>query len=70
MSFYRSDGNHAMATEVWEALGDIAIDDEECIDTPFLHFPAGTHREEIWHWIEETYDVSVHNLMFSKEAQI
>lgn len=24
----------------------------DCFEEPFLHFPIGTHREEIWHWFE------------------
>ena len=27
-------------------------------------FPAGTFREDIWHWFEETFDVSVFELMY------
>lgn len=25
---------------------------EGSIEEPFLHFPVGTHREDIWHWFE------------------
>ena len=52
---------------LWEQLGDVPVDDEECIDTPWLDFPAGTHREEIWHWFEEFFNISVHALMFPSE---
>ena len=47
------------AKKNWEKLGEITIDDDECIETEFLHFPVGTHREEIWHWFEEYYGISV-----------
>lgn len=58
-----------LATKLWKKLGDIPIDEDECIDEPFtcppiVNFPAGTDREYIWHWFEETFDVSVHSLMF------
>lgn len=33
--------------------------DTEKIEEPWLDFPAGTHREEIWHWFEEQFDISV-----------
>lgn len=42
----------------WDMLSDIPVADvhdefEDCaIEQPFLHFPAGTDREEIWHWFE------------------
>jgi len=44
----------------WEMLGDIPTTNDDsndetgpdCIEEPFLHFPIGTHREEIWHWFE------------------
>lgn len=38
---------------LWLELGDIPVDDNDCIEEPFLHFEVGDHREEIWHWFEE-----------------
>jgi hypothetical protein len=29
----------------------------ECIEEEWNGFAAGTHREEIWEWFEETYGV-------------
>lgn len=41
---------------LWDRLGDVPTFPEgeqvDCIEEPFLHFPAGTHREDIWHWFE------------------
>ena len=45
--------------ELWKVLGDIPINDEEEIEEDFLHFEAGTFREDIWHWFEETFDMSI-----------
>lgn len=49
--------------EAWKELGNVemgwvAPDDEACysdeeIAEPFLHFSPGTHREDIWRWMEE-----------------
>lgn len=43
--------------QLWIRLGDIPTtpdgEDVDCIEEPFLHFPVGTHREDIWHWFEE-----------------
>ena len=55
------------AWQVWDELTDVPMDPEtECIESDWKQFPAGTHREEIWHWIEDTYNVSVaEDLMFN-----
>lgn len=39
--------------ELWNIFGDIAVDDEGNIETPFLEFESGTDREVIWSWFEE-----------------
>lgn len=45
---------------LWEKFGAIPMNPEtECTEKSWYCFPAGTHREEIWHWFEETFDVSV-----------
>lgn len=42
----------------WDRLGDVPTADghfeyeDGAIEQPFLDFPAGTHREEIWRWFE------------------
>ena len=50
--------------QLWKDLGDVPIDEDECIDIDFKDFPKGTHREDIWHWIEEKYNVSIAVLMY------
>lgn len=57
--------------DLWDEFGDIPMDPEtECLDSPFTPksqdgretlatFPAGTFREDIWHWFEETFHISV-----------
>lgn len=58
------------AKRLWSELGDVLIDESgELIDVDWVVpsgiegqttiFARGTHREEIWHWFEETFDVSV-----------
>lgn len=49
--------------KLWAQLGNIPINEAEEIELPFLHFEAGTHRETIWHWFEDYFDVSVKDLM-------
>ena len=46
--------------KLWAEFGDVSMDPEtECIDTNWNGFAVGTHREEIWHWFEETFNISV-----------
>ncbi len=46
--------------DLWMEFGDIPMNSEtECIEEDWREFPAGTHREEIWHWFEETFGISV-----------
>jgi len=52
-------GKQVTAYEMWYALGDIPVDDDDNIDQQFLHFPIGTFREEIWQWFERVFDISV-----------
>ena len=45
---------------LWDEFGEVPMDPEtECIARPWRSFPPGTHREEIWHWFEDTFHVSV-----------
>ena len=45
---------------LWEEFGDIPMDPEtECIEQSWHGFPSETHREKIWHWFEETFQISV-----------
>jgi len=50
---------HTKAKKLWLRLGDIPINEDEEIEQRFLHFGVGTHREEIWHWFEGKFDLSV-----------
>ena len=47
------------ASDYWSELGDIPIDHNECIEREWNNFPVGTPRFYIWHWFEETFNVSV-----------
>ncbi len=45
---------------LWDDFGNVLMDPEtECIEKEWHGFPSGTHREEIWHWFEETFQISV-----------
>lgn len=53
---YRS--KHILA--LWNEFGDIPMDPKtECICSPWHGFPTGTSREDIWHWFEKQFRISV-----------
>lgn len=50
--------------DLWEEFGEVPMNPEtEEIEEPWRHFLPGTHREEIWHWFEEQFAISVAVLM-------
>jgi len=49
--------------KVLALLGDIPTDEDDCIEEVFLQFLIGTNREDIWHWIEEEFDVTLGELL-------
>lgn len=52
--------NKEFAKELWQRFGDIPMNTQtEEIEEKWNGFSVGTHREEIWHWFEETFGVSV-----------
>lgn len=51
--------------KLWEEFGELPMNPEtECMEKPFLLFPVGTHREEIWHWFDERYSTGVYSLLY------
>ncbi len=49
---------------MWEDFGDVPMNPQtEEIEEEWNGFPAGTHREDIWHWFESHFGVSVAELM-------
>lgn len=46
--------------DLWLEFGDIPMNPYlEIIEQPWHGFPAGTHRETIWHWFEDEFEISV-----------
>lgn len=50
----------------WATLTDVNIDEEEQTEQDWFIFPAGTSREEIWHWFDERYSKGVGELMYTE----
>lgn len=53
--------------DLWEEFGEVSMNPEtEEIEQHWKHFLPGTHREDIWYWFEETFDINVAELMGQK----
>jgi hypothetical protein len=48
---------------LWDELGDVPIDENECLDVDWHGWSKGTHREDIWHWFDEHHSKGVGWLM-------
>lgn len=61
----------AFLEKLWKRLGDIPVDNEECIkedlklDDGTILFDSGTHREDVWLWFDQRYSKGVSALMFT-----
>lgn len=56
--------------ELWEKFGDIPMNPEtEVMGGDFLHFPKGTHREDIWKWFDQKHSKGVHFLLYGDAQQ-
>jgi hypothetical protein len=55
----------AALQQLWYALADVPVEpDTDQTEAPFLHFPAGTDREDIWHWFDERHSKGVAYLLY------
>lgn len=46
-------------TLLFAILQEIALDEDEQITLPFLHFGPGTPREDIYLWFEQSFGVTL-----------
>lgn len=50
---------------LWANFDDVPMDPvSETIEQKWYHFPAGTHRETIWHWFEKEFSISITELLY------
>jgi hypothetical protein len=53
------------AKELWNELGDIPVNDDMELDEEFnpigfdTVFEVGTDCTDVWHWFEDTFNISV-----------
>ena len=54
-----TDKKRKIIDQLWSSLGNILVDENDNIEQGWRHFPVGTSKFYIWHWIEEKYDISI-----------
>lgn len=60
----------AKLEQLWGEFADIPMNPEtEKMEEPFLHFPAGTDREDIWSWFDERHSKGVVYLLYGTEPK-
>ncbi len=47
------------AKELWNDFADIPVNEDDEIETKWHGFEKGTDKLAIWHWFEETFNLSV-----------
>lgn len=53
--------------KLWDEFADVPMNpDTEKMEGAFLHFPAGTPREDIWHWFDERYSKGIAALLYGR----
>ena len=59
----------ALLEELWKRFGDVPMDPStETMEAPFLDFPAGTSRVDIWRWFDERHSKGVAYLLYNEDA--
>ena len=38
--------------KLWDEFSDVPVDNDDCTERGFRHFPKGTDRFEIWLWFD------------------
>ena len=56
----------ALLEELWKQFGDVPMDPStETMEAPFLDFPAGTSRVDIWRWFDERHSKGIAYLIYN-----
>lgn len=53
---------------LWDELTDVPVNEDEELETRFYIFPAGTEKEEIWHWFDKRHSKGVYYLLYEREV--
>ena len=55
----RTNVTNMTVKDLWNSLGNVPIDDRDCIEEDWYSFKKGTRRFDIWHWFEDMFHLSV-----------
>lgn len=59
----------ALLEELWKRFGDVPMDPStETMEAPFLDFPAGTSRVDIWRWFDERHSKGIAYLLYNEDS--
>jgi hypothetical protein len=51
---------------LFKLFGDVPVNEHDELEVSFLHFDAGTDKEDIWHWFESmNAEFSIYKHLFS-----
>lgn len=60
----------ALLEELWKQFGDVPMNPStETMETPFLDFPAGTSRIDIWHWFDKRHSKGIAYLLYGTPVE-
>lgn len=69
--YIRDKLNMGLVKDLWQDFGEVPMDPEtECIEETWGFFHKGTHREDIWEWFEEEFEVSVADELMGHEKEL
>lgn len=54
--------------KMWDELGDVPVDEDECLDIDWQGWDKGTYREEVWDWFDKQHSKGVGWLMNEYES--
>ena len=49
--------------ELWSQLKEVPVNNEDELESDFLHFEAGSDKFEVWAWFEETFDITLGEIL-------
>lgn len=56
--------------ELWKCFAEVPVNPKtDTICETFIHFPAGTKKEDIWHWFDERHSKGVAYLLHGENAK-
>lgn len=62
------DERDQLLEELWGELADVPVDPEtEKLEAPYLHFPVGTDKFDVWKWFDERHSKGVRYLLYRVE---